>query len=194
MPRDVRSLPTDLQAAHIALLALGAALQPVTSGAVAYLLAEDTEPRDVDAAASWLASLPKPLALGGSRDDARVHLATEGALASNSPVIRSQLSFRQYAPRQYAQDALMELLEKRFGAGIDNLPVACAGAGSILIALSRAITQYERDYLLSLPHGYGADYVDSRYPEGQGVRREELADAVALLSFGNGGHVIVVQQ
>jgi hypothetical protein len=88
----------------------------------------------------------------------------------------------------------MELLEKRFGAGIDNLPVACAGAGSILIALSRAITQYERDYLLSLPHGYGADYVDSRYPEGQGVRREELADAVALLSFGNGGHVIVVQQ
>jgi hypothetical protein len=192
MPRDVRSLSTDLQAAHIALLALGAALQPVTSGAVAYLLlAEDTEPRDVDAAASWLASLPKPLALGGSRDDARVHLATEGALASTSPVIQSQLSFRQYA-----QDGqwLMELLAKRFGSGADNLPVACAGAAAVLLALARGVAQYEKDYVLSLPHGYGADYVDSHYPEAQGVGREELADAVALLSFGSGGHVVVVQQ
>jgi|tagenome__1003787_1003787.scaffolds.fasta_scaffold20949619_3 hypothetical protein len=191
MARDVRSLPTDLQAAHVALLALGAALPAATSGSVAYLLPEDTEPRNVDVAARWLASLPKPLALGGSRADARVHLATEGALASTSPVIQSQLSFRQYA-----QDGqwLMELLARRFGSGADNLPVACAGAASVLLALARGVAQYEKDYVLSLPHGYGADYVDSHYPEVQGVGREELADAVALLRFGSGGHVVVVQQ
>jgi hypothetical protein len=62
------------------------------------------------------------------------------------------------------------------GEGVppDQIGVTCHAAGDFLQVTAGAFGVWERDYYHADPHGYGADFADSRYPAAQGVELGEF--------------------
>jgi hypothetical protein len=180
MPHDLRELPTDLQAAHVVLLMLRAAVKAAGRTPHVYRPTPQDQPLDADAMAQILAPLPKPIAVDGTRKRRFIEVTTEPAQESRAPIVRHELQLRERHPARSAD--LRDFLQERYRDHVDELPVACVGGGSVLIAHASAAMQAQRDYVIARPHGYGLDWADSSR-----AHRTDLGDAVAYLSFGGGG-------
>jgi hypothetical protein len=81
---------------------------------------------------------------------------------------------------------ILSFVHQRYGGAADQLRVACLGGGLLLRVNMPAVAEWERDYELLELWSAGADFTDTSYASGQGLRSEDIRDCVALISFGAG--------
>jgi hypothetical protein len=167
--------PTALGAAAIALVALRASLARLGHDALpdVFRLGTDDALHPLASAARLVAALPKPLRYGGE--------VSEGAIAVK---IKSADGVQGLVAKN--PNRMLSFVYQRYGTAADQLRVACVGAGLLLRMNVPAVAEWERDYELLEPWSSGADFTDTSYASGQGVRSEDIRDCVALISFGDG--------
>lgn len=167
--------PAAEAAAAIALLSLRASLNVLGDAALPdqFRVESDDSLRTLAETARLVASLSKPLRYRGEVYDGAITVRFEGPHDSQARVARSP-------------GGLLWFVRQRHASGSDRLRVACLGAGRLLRVNMAAFAAWERDYELGELWSCGADFADSSYPTGQGVRPDDIRDCVALVSFGAG--------
>jgi hypothetical protein len=182
----VHDIETDGTTAHgaaaVALLALRASLRRQEDGALPDLfrLDPDRSLQTLASAASEVAALPKPVRYRGEVSGGAITVKIESPDGVQGPRDLNAGPVAMNTPR------LLSFVRQRYGSAADQLRVACLGAGLLLRVNVLAVAEWERDYELRELYSAGADFADSSYPSGQGVRPEDIPDCVALISFGAG--------
>ena len=131
MPHDLRNLAPDLQAAHVGLLMLRAAVRATARTPHAFQLAPGAEIRHAGLVAQMLVALPKPIALDGTCRRRYVQLTAEPAAESCADLVRLELRLREWCPDRPAE--LRDFLQPRSAESAEHLPVAVRGCGFRLI-------------------------------------------------------------
>jgi hypothetical protein len=164
---DIQHLSLELQAAHVALFRLRAALA-CPSTVTEYRAYDDGPTLSEREAVSFVSALPVPAALTGTIEGSLLMLEARAAEKEASPQIQSQLRLRGAGGPKGIPDWSVP---ERYGPDSAFRAVALEAKEEVLVAHAAAVERSFQEYWLSCPYSLGISYDDSDGPLAEQARR-----------------------